>query len=95
MLMSSEILFSITSPSFVALNLLVSEIANVLSEVVYCLLLIYKNYRIVYILISVLLVSIASQCFTALHLLVSDVLPEAICCCFTRITLFTKLFFSC
>ena len=36
MLVSSQLKFSITSPSFVALHLLVSEIANVLPEGVYC-----------------------------------------------------------
>ena len=39
MLVSSELLFSITSPSFVALHCLISEITNVLPEVVY-----YKKY---------------------------------------------------
>ena len=36
MLVSSELLVSISSPSFIALQLLVSELANILLEVIYC-----------------------------------------------------------
>ena len=41
------------------------------------------------------MVGITSQSFVTLHLLVSEianVLPEAVYCCFTRTTVFTKMF---
>ena len=45
MLVSSELLVSITSPSFFALHLLVSEIAAVMHEF---FLIFYKNYIVYY-----------------------------------------------
>ena len=82
---------------FVALHLLVSEIANM-----YCLrlfIVLYKNYivdRIVYMLVSsepsVHQVSVISPCFVALDLLDSERAPEVVYHWFSRTTLFTKLF---
>ena len=42
MFVLSELEVAITSPSFVALNLIVSEIANYIARG--CILLVYKNY---------------------------------------------------
>ena len=73
----SEFEFAITSPSFVTLLLLVSELAIYIAWGCLLLLLFYKNYivyRIVYMFVwSELEVAITSPNFVALLLLVSEI----------------------
>ena len=100
----SELEFAITSPSFVAPLLLVSEIAKYIAWG--CLLLFYKNYIVYYNVDCYYLVcSLKSMCIPSFILIgccVSElhghscpycnVWPEAVYCCFTRTTMFTELF---
>ena len=91
---------AITSPSFVTLYFLASEIAQYIARG--CLLLFYKNYIVYYnVLLSFLktmcipIFVLFGCCLSELHDHLGpyrNVLPEAVYCCITRTTLFTELF---
>ena len=91
------------SPSFVTLHLLVSEIANVLPEAVYCCFTRTTLFTTMFTGIIVVR-SLKSMCIPSFVLIgycvhvhghicpYRNVWPEAIYCYFPRTTLFTKLF---
>ena len=89
MLVWSELEVAITSPSFVTVYLMVSEIVKYIAWG--CFLLFYKNYivyRIVYMFVwSQLLFAITSPSFVTLHLPVSEI---AICIAWGYLLLFYK-----
>ena len=94
MLVSLELLVSITSPSFVCLHLQVFGIAKCIASG--RILLFYKNYIVYYNVYHGYFVKtiLMGCCFSELHAHLCsyrNVWPEAVCCCFTRTTLFTKL----
>ena len=100
----SELEVGITSQSFVTVHLLVSEIANVLPEAVYCCFTRTTLFTTMFIVMIVvcLLKSMCIPSFVLIGCCMSElhghlcpyrnVLLEAVCCCFTRTTLFSKLF---
>ena len=66
-----------------------------------CLLLFYKNYIVYYsvyccycgvFIEKYVHTEFIGSCVSELHGHLCHILPEAVCCCFTRTTLFTKLF---
>ena len=85
---------------FVALLLLASEIAKCIARG--CLLLFYKNYNNIYcyycdgkVCMCIPSFIVIGYCVSVSHGHVCrycNVLPEAVYCCFTGTTLFTKLF---
>ena len=94
----------IPSQSFLTLHLLVSEIANVLPEAVYCCFTRTTLFTIMFTVMIVvrLLKSMCTPSFILIGCCVSElhghlcpyrnVWPEAVYCCFTRTTLFTCLY---
>ena len=87
--------------TFVFLHLPVSGIVKCIARA--CLLLFYKNY-IIYYNVFIVVCSLKSMCVPSfivigycvseLHGCYCNILPEAVYCCYTRTTLFTK-FFTC
>ena len=89
------------SPSFFTLHLLVSEIVNVLPEAIYrCFTRTTLFTTMFFVVCSpksmCIPIFVLIGCFVSeLHGHISPyrkVWPEAVYCCFTRTTLFTKLF---
>ena len=89
--LSSELEVAITSPSFIALHLPVSEIA-------YCLRVFYKNYIVYHTLYCNHVFGeehVYTTVISGLHAYIcphSNAWPEAVYCCFIRTTMFTMLF---
>ena len=100
MFVLSELEVGITSQSFVTLHLLVSEIANVLPEAVYCCFTRTTTMFTVMIFVCLLMCIpsfvLIGCCMRELHghlCHYRNVLPEAVYCCFTRTTLFSTYMF--
>ena len=97
MYVCSELEVGITSQSFVPLHLLVSEIANVLPEAVYCCFtrttLFTTMFTVVCLLKSMCIPSfvLIGCCGSELHGRLCpyrNVLPEAVYCCFTIVYMY-------
>ena len=73
---------------------MVSEIANVLPEAVYCCFTRTTLFTTMFTVMIVvcLLKSMCIPSFVLIGCPYSNVLPEAVYCCFTRTTMFTELF---